>query len=170
MFVPLLIVTFVVSLAACYVAGRLFHRPITAILTRIIGEELRGAWQRYIAFAIYVVGISGGVRIWDLEKYITPHTAGGEPLVLNSDHWTLEIYRTIIQTLQSIACSFSSCLPSSLTSSFAFLNSFTRVSSEHREDSGASPLNRLLLTERIFRQSVDGVCHGHQHETITTSC
>jgi hypothetical protein len=103
MFVPLLIVTFVISLVACFVAGRLFHRPITAILTRIIGEELRAAWQRYIAFAIYVVGVSGGVRIWDLEKYITPHAAGGEPIVLNSDRWTLEVYRTIIQTLQSIA-------------------------------------------------------------------
>jgi hypothetical protein len=74
-----------------------------AILTRIIGEDLRAAWQRYIAFAIYVVGISGGVRIWDLEKYIIPHTAGGEPIVLNSDRWTLQVYRTIIQTLQSIA-------------------------------------------------------------------
>ena len=61
------------------------------------------AWQRYIKFAIYVVGISGGVRIWELEKYITPRGKDAEPVVLNMDRWTLEVYRTVIETLQSIA-------------------------------------------------------------------
>lgn len=103
MFLQLLIVTFAISLAACFVAERLFSRPITAILKRIIGEELNAAWQRYIRFAIYVVGISGGVRIWDLEKYITPRQAETEPIVLNAERWTLEVYRTVIGTLQSLA-------------------------------------------------------------------
>src|SRR5438132_2713912 len=103
MFIPLLIVTFVISLMACFVAERLFRRPIMAILTRIIGEQLSAAWQRYIRFAMYVVGISGGVRVWDLEKYITPRQAEMEPIVLNAERWTLEVYRTIIGTLQSLA-------------------------------------------------------------------
>lgn len=54
-------------------------------------------------FAIYVVGISGGVRIWDLEKYITPAKTGDALLELTSDRWVLEIYRTIIGTLESNA-------------------------------------------------------------------
>lgn len=55
-------------------------------------------------FAIYVVGISGGVRIWELEKYINPQTGpNGELVVLNANRWTLEVYRTVIETLQSIA-------------------------------------------------------------------
>jgi len=54
-------------------------------------------------FAIYVVGISGGVRIWDLEKYITPAKTGDAVLELTSDRWVLEIYRTIIGTLESNA-------------------------------------------------------------------
>jgi hypothetical protein len=103
MFIPLLIVTFTISLTTCFVTGWLFRRPITVILNRVIGEQLSGAWQRYIAFAVYIVGISGGVRIWDLEKYISPHPPAIEPIALNADRWTLEVYRTIIGTLQSIA-------------------------------------------------------------------
>jgi hypothetical protein len=103
MFIPLLIVTFTISLATCFMARRLFQKPITAILSRIIGEPLSEAWRRYITFAIYVVGVSGGVRIWELEKYVTPHPSRGEPIILNADRWTLEVYRTIIETLQSIA-------------------------------------------------------------------
>jgi hypothetical protein len=51
--------------------------------------------------AIVVVGVSGGVRPWDYEKYITPMK--DQPvLVLNSDRWVLELYRTVIGTAQSI--------------------------------------------------------------------
>jgi hypothetical protein len=64
--------------------------------------EIAAAWQRYMTFAIYVVGISGGVRIWELEKYITARKEE-PPLVLNMDRWVLELYRTIIETLQSTA-------------------------------------------------------------------
>jgi hypothetical protein len=103
MFIPMLFVTFLVSLAACFGVVMLFYRPVTSILHRLIGEALSAAWKRYIAFAIFVVGISGGVRIWELEKYITPRTVGGEPILLNADRWTLEVYRTFIETLQSVA-------------------------------------------------------------------
>ena len=55
-------------------------------------------------FAIYVVGISSGVRIWDLEKYITPRTAKDAQIIeLTRDRWVLEVYRTIIDVLQGIA-------------------------------------------------------------------
>jgi hypothetical protein len=103
MFIRLLIVTFAVSLATCVVAGLLFHRPVTAILKRILGEELSGAWRRYITFAVYVVGVSGGVRIWQLEKYVTPTSPAPEPIALTTDRWALEVYRTVIETLQGIA-------------------------------------------------------------------
>jgi hypothetical protein len=86
-----------------FIAARLFHQPIAAILRRIVGEELSDAWQRYVTFAIYVVGISGGVRVWELEKYINPRGKDVPPIVLNTDRWTLEVYRTVIETLQSIA-------------------------------------------------------------------
>ena len=103
MFITLLVVTFLISLAASFGMAMLFNRPIAAILRRIVAEELSSAWHRYIRFAIYVVGISGGVRIWDLEKYITPRAEDQEVIVLNAERWTLEVYRTLIETLQSIA-------------------------------------------------------------------
>jgi hypothetical protein len=102
-FIVLLLVTFVVSVASCYFVVRLFDRSISAILTRIVHEDLSKAWHRYLTFAIYVVGVSGGVRIWELEKYVTPRAADAEAVVLNAGRWTLEVYRTIIETLQSVA-------------------------------------------------------------------
>jgi len=103
MFITLLLVTFGVSVATCVVVTRLFSKSIKTILSRIVTDDLAGAWQRYLKFAIYVVGISGGVRVWDLEKYITPRAPDAEMLVLNSGRWVLEVYRTIIGTLQSVA-------------------------------------------------------------------
>ena len=103
MFLTLLLVTFAVAVASCFVVVLLFRKSIAAILGRIVTEELAGAWQRYLTFAIYVVGVSGGVRIWELEKYITPREVEAEAVVLNAGRWTLEVYRTIIETLQSVA-------------------------------------------------------------------
>jgi hypothetical protein len=103
MFITLLVINFAIALGVCYIIARLFRKPIDGILQRLVAEELYTAWSKYITFAIYVVGISGGVRIWDLEKYITPKAAGGTPLELTSDRWVLEIYRTVIDTLQSDA-------------------------------------------------------------------
>jgi hypothetical protein len=102
-FLTLLAVTFVVAVLAAFVVTRLFDRPIEAILARIVSEELGGAWHRYMTFAIYVVGVSGGVRIWALEKYVTAREKDVDMPALNADRWVLEVYRTIIETLQSIA-------------------------------------------------------------------
>lgn len=103
MFLTLLAVTFTIAVLCAFAVARLFDRPIGAILSRIVAEELSSAWHRYIKFAIYVVGVSGGVRIWELEKYITPRTKDVEVPVLNADRWVLEVYRTVIETLQSAA-------------------------------------------------------------------
>jgi hypothetical protein len=59
------------------------------------------AWSRYLKFAIYVVGIGGGVRVWSFEKYLTLQEPYKEIVPLTSDRWVLEIYQTIIGTLQS---------------------------------------------------------------------
>jgi len=67
-------------------------------MNRIISDEISKAWVRYLQFAIYVVGISSGVRVWDLEKYIIP-SKDMEVITLNADRWILEIYRTVIGSL-----------------------------------------------------------------------
>lgn len=103
MFIWLLIVTLAVSAAVCFIVARIFDRPIGNILARLVSSELGAAWHRYLTFAIYVVGISGGVRIWALEQYVTPRTTEQGILELNGARWVLEVYRTIIETLQGIA-------------------------------------------------------------------
>lgn len=112
MFITLLAVTFAVAATTSFVAARTFNQPVRGILDRIVSEQIGAAWHRYVTFAIYVVGISGGVRIYALEQYIFPRTAPVsdakgmvevQPVVLNADRWTLEVYRTVIEALQSIA-------------------------------------------------------------------
>lgn len=63
----LLAITLSLSVAVSYTAARVFRKPIGAIFTRIIQDEISAAWQRYVMFATYVVGISAGVRIYYLE-------------------------------------------------------------------------------------------------------
>jgi hypothetical protein len=103
MFITLLVVTFAIALLVTHVVAIAFNKSIARILERIFGEPIAAAWQRYVTFGIYVVGAPGGVRIWELEKYISPHGKDEPALTLNMDRWVLEVYRTIIETLQSTA-------------------------------------------------------------------
>ena len=103
MFLTLLLATFLIAVATSTLAVSLFSQPVKKILDRLVSEELGASWKRYILFAIYVVGISGGVRVWDLERYITPRTNEEAPIALNFDRWILEVYKTVIGTLQSVA-------------------------------------------------------------------
>lgn len=103
MFVALLFGTLLISVVVCILVVRVFDKPIRSILTRLVAEELGEAWHRYITFAIYVVGISGGVRIYALEQYVNPRNKDVAIPDLTAARWALEVYRTIIETLQSIA-------------------------------------------------------------------
>lgn len=103
MFISLLVITFLIAAFVSFLVARLFRKSISSILERIVGDDFSSGWWRYLTFAIYVVGISGGVRVWDLEKYITPRPEEAEAIILNAERWTLEIYRTVIGSLQSIA-------------------------------------------------------------------
>lgn len=105
MFITLLIVTFLIASAVALLVARWFARPIERILGQIVERDITYAWTMYLRFAILVVGISSGVRIFQLERYISPGY-GPEPaeiLTLTSERWVLEIYRTVIGTLQGIA-------------------------------------------------------------------
>jgi len=102
MFYALLGATLAVALITSIAVARFFDSAVNKILGRIIGSDLADAWRRYLSFAIVVVGVQGGVRLWELEKYVTA-TRESAALELNGMRWTLEIYRTFIDTLQSIA-------------------------------------------------------------------
>jgi hypothetical protein len=105
MFLTLLIVTFAVAVAVAAIVVRFFTPPLDRILRRIIADDISTGWLQYLRFAIFVVGISAGVRIYELERYINPEQCEktSRVLELTRDRWILEIYRTIIETLEGIA-------------------------------------------------------------------
>jgi len=103
MFLTLLVACFLISFAVCALVAKLFYGPMTRILKRLVEEEIFAAWTKYLVFAVFVVGISGGVRVWELERYISPHKPDELPLILNNERWILEVYRTLIGTLQATA-------------------------------------------------------------------
>lgn len=104
LFVTLLGVTFWIALAVSGGVVRMFRKPIDAILARIISDQISAAWSRYLRFAMYVTGISSGVNLWKIEQYITaPQLKDARIVELTKSRWILEIYRTVIETLQGIA-------------------------------------------------------------------
>ena len=102
MFLAMLAATFLVALVVSFLVARVFDGSIRTILERITAPEIAGSWTRYLRFAIYVVGISGGVNVYRLEKYINPR-GDAEAIRLTAERWVLEIYRAVIGTLQAIA-------------------------------------------------------------------
>ena len=110
MFYYLIITTFVLALSVSLLVMWLFSGSINSILARIIHDPIHNAWAKYTKFAGTVVGTSSGIRIYDMEKYISPltYTGTGENqksviIELTQERWFLEIYRTIIETLQGLA-------------------------------------------------------------------
>ncbi len=103
MFFALLAVTFLLAAAVSFIVVRSFKGPVSTIFRRIIQDPVSSVWERYITFAGLVVGVSGGVRIYQLERYINPPYKNQRVLSLNAERWTLEVYRTVIETLQSLA-------------------------------------------------------------------
>lgn len=101
MIISLLITTFVIAFAVTSLVVAIFTRPIDAILKRAVPPDISPAWRRYLQFALYVVGIGGGVRVWDFEKYLVQVEPYPDVVPLTSERWMLEIYETIIGTLQS---------------------------------------------------------------------
>ena len=107
MFYYLMICTFSLALLVSFGVMKIFSNSINQILARIINDPIHSAWAKYTKFAGMVVGTSSGIRIYDMEKYITPltYTDNDKKIVieLTQERWVLEIFRTIIETLQGLA-------------------------------------------------------------------
>jgi hypothetical protein len=98
----LLLVALTLSLSVSWLVARFFGGPIESILRRIIDDEISHIWSRYLRFAILVVGVSNGVRVWDYEKYLGQTKEWGL-VTLTPERWILEVYHTLISALQGIA-------------------------------------------------------------------
>lgn len=105
MIVSLLIVSLAIAVVVSSIVMLAFDRPIASILRRVVPADLSYAWVRYLRYALFVVGIAGGVQVWSFEKYLAaPDPANKVGVVeLTSDRWVLEVFNAVIGTLQSTA-------------------------------------------------------------------
>jgi len=102
-FLLLLAVTLLIAVIVSGLVIFFFNKPIDKIFNRIIGEDISIAWRKFLTFALFVVGVSSGVNIWRLEKFIQPDSENMIQTNLSPEYWGLEIYRTIISTLGGLA-------------------------------------------------------------------
>ena len=102
-FLLLLLVTLTIAVVVSLLVIHAFKESIDKIFSKIIGDELAQAWRKFLTFALFVVGVSSGVNIWKLERFIAPETEISPRPVLTAEFWGLEIYRTIIETLGGMA-------------------------------------------------------------------
>lgn len=102
MFYTMLFLTLAVAVITSIITALFFKNSITTLLGRIVGDEIKHAWQRYLLFAILVVGTAGGIKLWEFEKYI-PSEEQTKPYVMTLEQGTLEIVTTFLDTLKSIA-------------------------------------------------------------------
>ena len=102
-FFALLFGTLLISVLVVLIVIRSFKHSINSILLRIIGEEIAIVWQKFLIFALLVVGIGSGVNVRKLERFIAPVTEENPLQELNLEFWVLEIYRTLISTLGGLA-------------------------------------------------------------------
>ena len=112
-FITLLIATFATALLVSVIVAQMFRKPIEDILNRIVADTVSSAWAKYMRFAIFVTGVSSGVQFYRIEQFLDQPAFKPSPTgesvpyvqpatILDAAHWLLEIYRTIIQTLQGI--------------------------------------------------------------------
>ena len=109
MFFSLLFVNMFVAFFVSVIVIYFFAKSVEGVLSRIINDNIYKAWVKYIKFSGIVVGLSSGIRIYDLEKYITPLVPdknGSKIISLNFERWFLEVFRTVIETIQGLAWMF----------------------------------------------------------------
>ena len=102
-FLLLLLITLFTALFVSGLVIFLFRDPIDRIMMRVIGEDIATAWRKFLTFALFVVGVSSGVKIRKLEQFIRPETTEFQRPELTPEYWALEIYRTIIDALGGMA-------------------------------------------------------------------
>ncbi|MFC3067910.1 hypothetical protein [Phenylobacterium soli] len=91
MFPVLLAATFLASLLVCAMTVVLFLPPIRRILEGRLSPQATMLWTRSLLFAVCVVGVAVGARIWDLQRYLSAPE-------ITTDQLSLEVYKTVIAT------------------------------------------------------------------------
>ncbi len=106
MFIALFGASFVLALALSATIAWISREAIDTILRRfVVDPVVRSGFEKYIRFAIVVVGISSGTRVKALQEYISAADWNKPTMqaALTQEFWTLELYRTVMGTLEGVA-------------------------------------------------------------------
>ena len=96
MFITLLLANLAASFLVCLVTVLIFYFPVARAFKSRFTEATASLWMKFILFAIFVIGMSVGTRIWDIERYADSQTG----VVISQDLLALEVYKTVIATMQ----------------------------------------------------------------------
>ena len=113
MFVLLFLASFVVSLALSLFIAYISRDAVDSILRRFVADDaVRVGFEKYIRFGIVVVGIVGGTRVRALQEYIAAASWNKAALeaALTQEVWVMEMYRTIIGTLEGLVLLLLICI------------------------------------------------------------
>lgn len=102
MFPAFLVVPPIVAAIISFCVVKVFEKPIAAILSRIITDEVSRFFVKYVKLTTYLVGISRGIRIFQLYEDMRKLNAGSQDFDWIEILWMSGIYGTIIGTLQAI--------------------------------------------------------------------
>lgn len=106
MFVALFGASFVLALGLSVTIAWISREAIDSILRRFVADSVvRRGFEKYLRFAIVVVGISGGSRVKPLQEYIaaSDYNKAAFQAALTQEFWTMELYRAVMGTLQAVA-------------------------------------------------------------------
>jgi hypothetical protein len=106
MFVALFAASFVLALALSVTIAWISRETIDTILRRFVADSVvRRGFEKYICFAIVVVGVSGGTRVKPLQEYISAsdYNKAAFEAALTQAFWTMELYRAVMGTLEAVA-------------------------------------------------------------------
>lgn len=106
MLIALFGASFLLALALSATIAWLSREAMDAVLRRfVVDPVVRGGFEKYLRFAIVVVGISSGTRAKALQEYIAAAEWNKPTLqaALTQEFWTLELYRTVMGTLEGVA-------------------------------------------------------------------
>jgi hypothetical protein len=103
-FIALFGVSLVLALAVSITVAWLSKDVMESILHRFLADKIGTALSQYLRFAIVVVGISEGARVRALREYISAPALNRPTMLaeLTPELWALELYRTVIGTLEGI--------------------------------------------------------------------
>ncbi len=104
MFIIYLLLTFSISLLLSLGVARMFRPSMNKIMNRIIADEVSGSWIGYLKYAMVVVGVSGGVPLYQLENVLNSGRLPDSPkVIMDMNFFLFEAFRSVINTLQSLA-------------------------------------------------------------------